>query len=458
MHLHILGICGTFMGSLAQLAQAMGHKVTGSDAGVYPPMSDQLAQAGIEVIEGFDPSQLDPAPDCVVIGNAMSRGNPAVEYVLDRGIPYVSGPDWLGRHLLSQKWVLAVAGTHGKTTTASMIAWILEYAGMNPSYLIGGVPQNFQHSARLTDSNFFVIEADEYDTAFFDKRSKFVHYHPRTLVLNNLEFDHADIFPDLAAIERQFHHLVRIVPSTGHIVYPAQEKALQRVIDQGCWSATHTIGDQGGWTINLLKADGSEFEIQSENIEQPVKVDWQLSGQHNVNNALAAIVACRSVGVEPHTAAEALGKFESVKRRMELKADKNEIRIYDDFAHHPTAIELTLTGAANKQAREAEEGKNRQRLIAVLEPRSNTMKLGNHKAELAASVAKADLAFWYQPAGLEWSLNDVIQDQKQKVFGDFETLLAALAGEIKAGDDVIIMSNGSFNGLHQKLIDRLALA
>jgi len=251
---------------------------------------------------------------------------------------------------------------------------------------------------------------------------------------------------------------VRIVPSTGHIVYPAQEEALQRVIDQGCWSTTHTIGDQGEWRINLLKADGSEFEIQSENIEHSVKVDWQLSGQHNVNNALAAIVACRSVGVEPHTAAEALGKFESVKRRMELKADKNEIRIYDDFAHHPTAIELTLTGAANKQAREAEEGKPRQRLIAVLEPRSNTMKLGNHKAELAASVAKADLAFWYQPAGLDWSLNDVIQDQKQKVFDDFEILLAALADEIKAGDDVIIMSNGSFNGLHQKLIDRLALA
>jgi UDP-N-acetylmuramate: L-alanyl-gamma-D-glutamyl-meso-diaminopimelate ligase len=320
MHLHILGICGTFMGSLAQLAKAQGHRVTGSDQGIYPPMSDQLEQAGIEVIAGFDPAQLDPAPDYVIVGNAISRGNPAVEYVLDRGLPYISGPDWMGKYLLADKWVMAVAGTHGKTTTSSMLAWLLEYAGMNPSYLIGGVPENFSTSARLTDSNFFIIEADEYDTAFFDKRSKFIHYHPRTLVMNNLEFDHADIFDDLAAIERQFHHLVRTVPSTGQIIYPSDNEALQRVIAQGCWSEQAHIRDDKhqseGWAVEAILADASQFNVY--HLGQLVcAVMWSLSGEHNMYNALSAIIAARHVGIEPRTSAEALTKFQSVKRRME---------------------------------------------------------------------------------------------------------------------------------------------
>lgn len=462
MHLHILGICGTFMGSLAQIAKAMGHRVSGSDAGVYPPMSDQLAQAGIELIEGFDPAQLDPAPDCVIIGNAMSRGNPAVEYVLDRGLPYMSGPQWLGQELLRDKWVLAVAGTHGKTTTASMVAWILEYAGMQPSYLIGGVPENFEHSARLSDSNFFVIEADEYDTAFFDKRSKFVHYHPRTLVLNNLEFDHADIFADLAAIERQFHHLVRIVPSNGQIIYPADEQAISRVIAQGCWSTQQTLAltdqpalssisntEQADWQVHLLAADGSEFDIYHQGQKQ-AHIHWQLTGVHNVKNALAALVAARSVGVEPKTAAQALIEFQSVKRRMEFIGEQREVKIYDDFAHHPTAITLTLQGIAARRKQANSKG----RLVAVLEPRSNTMKMGNHKQQLAASVADADLVYWFQPDNMDWSLSDVVHDDQQ-VFTDHQQLLQALQQELNSGDEVVVMSNGSFNGLPRKLLQML---
>ncbi len=456
MHLHILGICGTFMGSLAQLAKAQGHKVTGSDQGIYPPMSDQLEQAGIEVIAGFDPAQLNPVPDCVIIGNAMSRGNPAVEFVLDRGLPYMSGPDWMGKYLLADKWVMAVAGTHGKTTTSSMLAWLLEYGGMNPSYLIGGVPENFSTSARLTDSNFFIIEADEYDTAFFDKRSKFVHYHPRTLVMNNLEFDHADIFDDLAAIERQFHHLVRTVPSTGQVIYPADNAALQRVIAQGCWSEQVLINSdqtdaKNNWAVEAILDDCSQFKVLHQGQEVAI-VSWSLNGEHNMYNGLAAIIAARHVGIEPHTAAEALAQFQSVKRRMELVGEVNDIRLFDDFAHHPTAIKLTLSGAKANQTVNARGG----RLIAVLEPRSNTMKLGEHKAKLAASVEDADCSYWLEPEGLSWSLNDELAEMKnQTVCQTIETLENQLLKDIQAGDDVVIMSNGSFSGLHRSLLAKL---
>jgi UDP-N-acetylmuramate: L-alanyl-gamma-D-glutamyl-meso-diaminopimelate ligase len=461
MHLHILGICGTFMGSLAQLAKAQGHKVTGSDQGIYPPMSDQLEQAGIEVIAGFDAAQLDPAPDCVIIGNAMSRGNPAVEYVLDRGLPYMSGPDWMGKYLLADKWVMAVAGTHGKTTTSSMLAWLLEFGGMNPSYLIGGVPENFSTSARLTDSNFFIIEADEYDTAFFDKRSKFVHYHPRTLVMNNLEFDHADIFDDLAAIERQFHHLVRTVPSTGQIIYPADNEALQRVIAQGCWSEQVLINPASssttGWTAEPRLADFSQFNVYHQG-QLACEVKWSLNGEHNMYNALAAIIAARHVGIEPKTSAEALAQFQSVKRRMELvgevvaAGEGDSIRIYDDFAHHPTAIKLTLSGAKAAQKVQQRDG----RLIAVLEPRSNTMKLGEHKAKLAASVEDADHTYWLEPEGLSWSLTEAVASMNnQQVFTTVEALEQQLLTDIQSGDDVVIMSNGSFSGIHRSLLGKL---
>jgi len=451
MHLHILGICGTFMGSLAQLAKAQGHRVTGSDQGIYPPMSDQLEKAGIEVIAGFDPAQLDPAPDYVIIGNAMSRGNPAVEYVLDRGLPYISGPDWMGKYLLADKWVMAVAGTHGKTTTASMLAWLLEFGGMNPGYLIGGVPENFSTSARLTDSNFFIIEADEYDTAFFDKRSKFVHYHPRTLVMNNLEFDHADIFDDLAAIERQFHHLVRTVPSTGQVIYPVENDALQRVIAQGCWSEQALLNHSGGWMVEALLADCSQFNVLYRG-DIVATVKWALSGEHNMANALAAIVAARHVGIEPHTSAEALAQFQSVKRRMELVGAADDIRIYDDFAHHPTAIKLTLSGAKAKGIIEKRAG----RLIAVLEPRSNTMKLGEHKAKLAASVEDADATYWLEPEGLSWSLTDALVGMNnQTVCQSVEALEAQLLQDLRTGDDVVLMSNGSFSGLHRSLLAKL---
>ena len=456
MHLHILGICGTFMGSLAQLAKAQGHKVTGSDQGIYPPMSDQLEQAGIEVIAGFDPAQLDPAPDCVIIGNAMSRGNPAVEYVLDRGLPYMSGPDWMGKYLLADKWVMAVAGTHGKTTTSSMLAWLLEFGGMNPSYLIGGVPENFSTSARLTDSNFFIIEADEYDTAFFDKRSKFVHYHPRTLVMNNLEFDHADIFDDLAAIERQFHHLVRTVPSTGQVIYPADNAALQRVIGQGCWSEQVLInseqtGAKNSWSVEAIVEDCSQFKVFHQG-DVVATVTWSLSGEHNMYNALAAMIAARHVGIELKTAAEALAQFQSVKRRMELVGETGGVRLYDDFAHHPTAIKLTLSGAKAKQTVEQRTG----RLVAVLEPRSNTMKLGEHKAKLAASVEDADCTYWLEPEGLSWSLSDAVAGMpNQTVCQTITVLEAQLLKDILAGDDVVIMSNGSFSGLHRSLLGKL---
>lgn len=463
MRLHILGICGTFMGSLAQLAKQLGHEVSGSDAGVYPPMSDQLEAAGIVLSEGFDPANIPADTDLVIIGNAMSRGNPSVEYVLDRGLPYMSGPQWLGQYVLRGRWVAAVSGTHGKTTTSSMLAWILEYAGMNPGFLIGGVPQNFSVSARLGDSPFFVIEADEYDTAFFDKRSKFVHYQPRTLIMNNLEFDHADIFPDLAAIERQFHHLVRTVPANGQIVLPAGEEALERVLAQGCWTPVVRFSEQddADWQWRLDAADASVFSLryvaagsgESGAGDQAAQVRWNLTGLHNVSNAIAAMLAARHMGVTPPIAAAALSEFASVKRRMELVGETSGIQVYDDFAHHPTAITTTLEGARARLQQENPQG----RILAVLEPRSNTMKLGVHKSELAASVDAADLAFWFQPDNIDWSLAEVAAASRiaGQSFTDHQALISAVVAAARPGDRIVVMSNGSFAGMPRKLLAAL---
>ena len=448
MHIHILGICGTFMGSLAILAKQLGHRVTGSDANVYPPMSTQLEAQGIELQQGYLAEHLQPAPDLVVIGNAMSRGNPAVEYVLDKGLPYTSGPQWLADHVLQDRWVLAVAGTHGKTTTSSMLAWLLEWAGMQPGFLIGGVPQNFGVSARLGATDFFVVEADEYDSAFFDKRSKFVHYRPRTLVLNNLEFDHADIFDSLADIEKQFHHLVRTVPSQGLIIYPQAEAALQRVIDQGCWTATQTTGEQGQWQAGLLAADGSHFEILLDGVKQG-EVKWGLTGLHNVANALAALAAARHVGIDIAHGAEGLSEFQNVKRRMENLGTVNQVTVYDDFAHHPTAIELTLDGLRNQVGK--------AKIIAVIEPRSNSMKLGAHREGLAPSAALADQVFWYAPPNLGWDLAGAVSQASNptEVHQDLNELVQAVVAASEPGTQIVVMSNGGFGGVHQLLLKAL---
>jgi UDP-N-acetylmuramate: L-alanyl-gamma-D-glutamyl-meso-diaminopimelate ligase len=450
MHVHILGICGTFMGSLAILARELGHTVTGSDTGVYPPMSTQLEAQGIRLQEGYDPAQLDPPPDLVVIGNALSRGNPAVEYVLDRNIPYVSGPQWLSDQVLQQRWVLACAGTHGKTTTSSLLTWLLEANGFNPGYLIGGVPENFAVSARLTDSIFFVIEADEYDCAFFDKRSKFVHYRPRTAVLNNLEYDHADIFPDLASIQRQFHHLVRTIPATGRIIYPATETALEEVLAMGCWSERETTGVDGGvdWQARLCAADGSAFDVIQRG-ELRGRVEWKHTGLHNVQNALSAIAAAHHVGVRAGDAIAACNDFAGVKRRMELLADIDGICVYDDFAHHPTAIATTLAGL---RARVGSEN-----IIVVIEPRSNTMRLGVHLQKLAPSTQAADNVIWYQPPGLDWSLGEVIASSEKptQLYDNIDRIVADLTLKLKRRDHVVFMSNGGFGGIHQKLVRSL---
>lgn len=448
MHLHILGICGTFMGSLALLARELGHQVSGSDANVYPPMSTQLSEQGIALQEGYHPEHLQPAPDLVIVGNAMARGNPAVEYMLDQGMPYMSGPEWLARHVLQDRWVLAVAGTHGKTSTSSLLAWLLEDAGMSPGFLIGGVPQNFGISARLGGTPFFVVEADEYDSAFFDKRSKFVHYRPRTAVLNNLEFDHADIFPDLAAIERQFHHLVRTVPASGLIIHPKQDEALQRVIRMGCWTPCQTTGEGGNWQARLLSDDGSRFEVWLDGELQGV-AEWQQTGRHSVANALSALAAARHVGVTPAQGIASLGGFRNAKRRMEKLAEINGISVYDDFAHHPTAIATTLAGL-RAQIGDAP-------LIAVIEPRSNTMRLGSHMAALPASVCDASQVFWYQPAGLDWSLDSVVADSPvpAQVASDLDAIVEQVVAAATPQTRVVVMSNGGFGGIHQRLIEAL---
>ncbi|ACA88079.1 UDP-N-acetylmuramate:L-alanyl-gamma-D-glutamyl-meso-diaminopimelate ligase [Shewanella woodyi] len=457
MHVHILGICGTFMGGLALLARAEGHKVTGSDTNVYPPMSTQLEEQGIELIQGFDPSQLgeseDDAPDLVVIGNAMSRGNTCVEAVLNRGISYTSGPQFLAEHILKNRWVLAVSGTHGKTSTSSMLAWILEYCGYEPGFLIGGVPQNFGVSARTGNSPFFVVEADEYDSAFFDKRSKFVHYQPRTLVINNLEFDHADIFDDLKAIQRQFNHVIRTVPGEGKIIWPKESQAVTEVIKMGCWSEQEFYSSsadtgQAGWSTKLIADDGHQFELFFDGVSQGT-LDWQLIGQHNVENATMAVAAARHVGVKPQAAIEALVKFQPPKRRMELIGTVNGIEVYDDFAHHPTAIATTLQGTRAKVG----EGK----ITIILEPRSNTMKSGVHKDTLAGSMALANEAYLYQADNIDWDLASAMNKAELpvKVLYEIDEIVETVAEKAESGDTIVVMSNGGFGGLHQKLLKKL---
>jgi len=500
VHLHILGICGTFMGGLALLARAAGHRVTGCDANVYPPMSTQLAAQGIELMEGWNADQVALKPDVFVIGNVVTRGNPLMEEILERGFPYISGPQWLREHVLAGKWVVAVAGTHGKTTVASMLAWILEPAGLQPGFLIGGIPENFGVSARPNppqppfvkggrhdpqspfakggsnspprpipkggsnppqppfdkggsrgdfkggQGGFFVVEADEYDTAFFDKRSKFVHYPARTAILNNLEFDHADIFPDLAAIETQFHHFVRALPASGLIIANGADAALARVLARGCYTPVERFGVTDGWAATAVAADG--FDVLWRGKKQG-RVQWALQGAHNQANALAAIAAARHCGVAPAQAIAALGAFEGVRRRMELRGVAGGVTVYDDFAHHPTAIAATLEGLRAKV--------NRSRILAVLEPRSSTMKAGIMKDRLAASLAAADRVYCYS-AGLQWDAAAVLAPlgAKAEAHADFDRLLAAVAAAAKSGDHIVIMSNGGFNGIHEKLLARLA--
>ncbi|MCW3481482.1 UDP-N-acetylmuramate:L-alanyl-gamma-D-glutamyl-meso-diaminopimelate ligase [Neisseriaceae bacterium JH1-16] len=457
MHIHILGICGTFMGGLAAIAKQAGHRVTGCDANVYPPMSTQLEAMGIELTQGFGAEQVELNPDVYVIGNVVTRGKPLMEEILNRGLPYISGPQWLAENVLHERWVLAVAGTHGKTTTSSMLAWILEDAGLAPGFLIGGIPENFGVSARLPGaprqdpasvSPFFVIEADEYDTAFFDKRSKFVHYRPRTAVLNNLEFDHADIFADLAAIETQFHHLVRTVPGNGRIVANGREASLDRVLARGCWTPVERFGAEGGWQVGAVDADGS-FEVLFEGKSQG-KVVWGQLGEHNRMNALAAIAAARHVGVTVKDAIAALGRFQTVKRRMEVKGVVGGITVYDDFAHHPTAIATTVAGLRAKVGPAT-------RILAVLEPRSNTMKLGTMKEALPGSLADADRVFCYAP-NLGWNPAEALTPlgAKAQTFDDLDALIAAVVAEARACDQVLVMSNGGFGGIHGKLLERLA--
>jgi UDP-N-acetylmuramate: L-alanyl-gamma-D-glutamyl-meso-diaminopimelate ligase len=451
MRIHILGIGGTFMGGVALLARALGHAVTGSDAKVYPPMSTQLEAENIVLREGYEPAHLDPAPDLVIIGNALSRGNPAVEYVLDRGIPYTSGAQWVAENVLQGRWVLAVAGTHGKTTTTSMLAWILEYANLKPGFLVGGVPENFGVSARLGDQPFFVIEADEYDTAFFDKRSKFVHYRPRTAILNNLEYDHADIFPDLAAIRRQFHHLVRSVPRSGLLVTNGVDVQLALTLEMGCWTPVEKFGVADGWQAELLVADGSRFRVLFQGKEQGM-VEWELIGAHNVLNALAAIAAARHAGVPAKTGCAALKELRNVKRRMEVRGTVRGVTVYDDFAHHPTAIHTTL------EALRARVGG--KRIIAVLEARSNTMRMGVHRAELGPALAGADQVILFQPAEFAWDINIVTAalNGRARVLRTVDEIVALLGQELRADDQVLIMSNGGFDGIHAKLLERLATA
>ena len=451
--LHILGICGTFMGGIALLARALGYQVSGADAQVYPPMSTQLESAGIMLHEGYDAEQLAAAPDQVIVGNAMTRGLPVIEALLDRGQPYVSGPQWLAEQLLSQRHVLAVAGTHGKTTTASLLAWILDQAGLDPGFLIGGVPNDFNCSARLGSGRYFVVEADEYDTAFFDKRSKFVHYRPRTLILNNLEFDHADIFDDLAMIQRQFHHLVRTIPSTGCILYPQQDAALNGVLAQGCWTPTQTLAlddDTADWSIKPLARNGGQFQLTHRGIIQG-EVRWTQTGNHNLYNALSAIAAAAQIGVSPQQALDAVARFGGVRRRMEKRGEVAGISVYDDFAHHPTAIATTIEGLRNTI-------RSDQRIFAVLEPRSNTMRLGGHAAALTAALATADQVLVFAPPTLNWNAAETLAwlGERLRVATAVAELITYLVAHTKSGDQVLIMSNGGFENIHQRLLTQLS--
>lgn len=451
MHIHILGICGTFMAGVALLARAAGHSVSGCDAGVYPPMSTQLAAAGIAVQEGYAPQQLvELQPDMVVIGNVMSRGRPIIEELLNCDLPYMSGPAWLAEYVLRGRHVLAVAGTHGKTSTASLLAWILEYAGRNPGFLIGGIPANFAASARFGDSELFVVEADEYDTAFFDKRSKFVHYRPRTLILNNLEFDHADIFPDLAAIQRQFHHLVRTVPGHGLIISNGADAQLASVLELGCWTPVEQFAS-GAWQAQQLAADGSAFGVYYHGVLQG-RAQWTQSGLHSVHNALAAIAAARHVGVAPAVSIAALREFQGVKRRLEVRGTVKGVTVYDDFAHHPTAIATTLAGLRAKVGSAP--------IFAVLEPRSNTMKMGVFKDTLAPALQAAERVFLYQAPDLGWDLGAVVTalGARAQVCQDLEALVALIAAQAQPDTQILVMSNGGFGGIHQRLLAALESA
>lgn len=449
LHIHILGICGTFMGGLALIARELGYSVSGSDQNVYPPMSTQLEQQGIRLMNGYRAENLDCKPDLVVIGNAMSRGNPEVEAVLNLGLPYISGPQWLAEHVLQHKWVLAVAGTHGKTTTTSMLSWILEFNGFKPGFLIGGIPLNFGISARLGESDFFVIEADEYDCAFFDKRSKFVHYRPRTAILNNLEYDHADIFENLDAIKKQFHHLVRTIPGQGLIIAPNCEKHVAEVLEMGCWTPVQltAIDAPAPWQAQLLADDGSRFAVHFEGQEQGT-VAWPLTGKHNVYNALSAIAAARHVGVQAGDAIVALAQFQNVKRRMEVIVKKNGITVYDDFAHHPTAIQTTLDGLRKQVGNE--------KILAIVEPRSNTMRLGVHTQSLAESLHQADRAIIFQPDGLGWDLSQLLKYADNiEICTDLDAIVETIRAEADGVCHVLLMSNGSFGGIYQRLRDLL---
>ncbi|MGY2462715.1 UDP-N-acetylmuramate:L-alanyl-gamma-D-glutamyl-meso-diaminopimelate ligase [Vreelandella sulfidaeris] len=466
MHLHIIGICGTFMGSLALLARELGHQVSGSDQHVYPPMSTQLAEAGITLMEGYRAQHLLPAPDrvpdLVIVGNAMSRGNQEVEALLNSGLPYTSGAQWLAEHVLPGRRVIAVAGTHGKTTTASILAWLLESAGLAPGFLIGGVPRNFGVSARLGAHDApFVVEADEYDTAFFDKRSKFVHYRPHIAILNNLEFDHADIFPDLDAIERQFHHLVRTVPSQGHLLVADEQPALERVLGQGAWTPVAHFGDQAAseWRFILERADASRFQViygggdgQGSAQEEDGVVEWTLTGEYNARNALAALAAAHLCGVDLARGCAALARFETPRRRQEVRGEVNGIQVIDDFAHHPTAIAATLKGLR--------AATTKGRLLAVIEPRSNTMRLGALRERLIESVADADGVFWFQPVGLDWSMEELVATQgaHAQLYSDIDTLVSAVVTQASPLDRIVVMSNGSFEGVHERLLAALTAA
>lgn len=452
MQIFIAGICGTFMAGIALLARAIGIQVRGCDANVYPPMSEQLRAAGIEVLQGYDPSHLMPHPDAVVVGNALSRGNPLIEHMLDAGIPYTSGPQWLWEQVLRDRHVIAVSGTHGKTTTSSMLAWILHDAGLEPGYLVGGIPSDFGLSARIGRSKLFVIEADEYDTAFFDKRSKFVHYRPRTLVINNIEFDHADIFPDLAAIERQFHHLVRTVPASGSVIHPLGDASVQRVLDLGLWSrpVTFAVDDrQADWLAVLQRADASELRIDRRDGSRSACLSWSHRGRHNAANAVAAVAAADQIDVPLDRSIAALARFSGVKRRMERVGHVAGVTVYDDFAHHPSAIKTTLAGLR--------AAKDEGRIVAVIESRSNTMRLGAHRATLPDAVRDADRVFWYQPPGVDWDIGSVaaLGVAPSSVHASTAEIIDRLVSERRVGDRIVIMSNGGFEAIHQRLVRAL---
>lgn len=449
MHLHILGICGTFMGGIALLAKDMGFDVSGSDLNVYPPMSDQLSGAGIEIMEGYLPDHLIPEPDMTIIGNALSRGNECVEYILNNGLPFSSGPGWLSRNVLYGKYVLAVSGTHGKTTTSAMLAWILENAGRNPGFLIGGIPENFGLSARPSGTELFVLEADEYDTAFFDKRSKFIHYLPRTLIINNIEYDHADIFAGMAEIRREFHHLIRTIPATGKIIIRQGDDEIDRVLEMGCWTPVESFGSSGGdWTADPLMDDFSKFRV-SRYGRVVGELEWDLIGRHNAENALAAVAAAHSAGVAAETAVSSLHTYKSVKRRLQKLADVGGITVYDDFAHHPTAVLSTLTALRQKVGG--------QRILVILEPRSNTMKMGVHRDSLGPALEEADEVRLYQSPDLKWDLNTVTASlgEKCRIFTDVQDIIDDVATAARVGDHIVIMSNGGFQNIHQRLIQAL---